>query len=176
MPGRIPPRAGTGLFALASLGAQLRGGGTSPRASPPYEGMYYNRACMLSMSIASAMCMWLDRRFRDTPALPSCSLSNAPIHTAAPAPTFIAIAMSSALVLLSLAPGHHPVTNPARGAVTTRHQRVWGTGMHRGAMQKGLGNVWHRSGAERVYSPLLGSRGNHTSMGFLLLPYSCSTT
>jgi len=68
--------------------------------------------------------MWLDRRFRDTPALPSCSLNNAPIHTAAPAPTFIAIAMSSTLLLLSLAPGHHPATNPARGAVTTRHQRV----------------------------------------------------
>jgi len=58
------------------------------------------------------------------PTFPSCSLGNAPIHTATPAPTFIAIAMSSTSLPLPLAPGHHLATNPAHGAVTTRHRRV----------------------------------------------------
>ena len=58
------------------------------------------------------------------PMFPSRSLGNAPIYTAAPAPTFIPIAMSSMSPPLPLAPGHHPATNPARGAITTRRQRV----------------------------------------------------
>jgi len=58
------------------------------------------------------------------PTFPLCSLGNVPIHTAAPAPTFIAIAMSSMSLLPPLAPGHHLATNPARRAVTTRRWRV----------------------------------------------------
>jgi len=58
------------------------------------------------------------------PMFPLCSLSNAPIHTAAPAPTFIAISMSSTSLPLPLPLGHHLATNPARGAVTTCRWRV----------------------------------------------------
>ena len=58
------------------------------------------------------------------PMFPSRSLSNAPIYTAAPAPTFIPIAMSSMLPLPPLAPGHHLATNLARRAVTMHRWRV----------------------------------------------------
>jgi len=58
------------------------------------------------------------------PTFPLCSLSNVPIHTAVPAPTFIAITMSSTSPPPPLAPGHHPATNPACGAVKTRRRRV----------------------------------------------------
>jgi len=88
-----------------------------------------------------------------------CSLGHGPIHIAVAAPTTIAITMPLPSLPQLLASRHHPATYPAHAATTMCHQRFQGRRNTLRCHAEGFRwclALWQ--GAERVCSPLLGSK------------------
>jgi len=106
------------------------------------------------------------------PAFPLRSLGHGPIHIAVAAPTTIAITTPSPSPLQLLALRYHPATYPACAAATMCHQRFQGcrnTSQHH---TEGFGQcpaLWR--GAERVCSPLLGSKAPSSSVVYFFYCY-----
>ena len=106
------------------------------------------------------------------PAFPSRCLGHRPIYTAVAAPTTVAIFMPSPLPPQPLAPEPYRATHPAHRAAPMRHRRFQGRRNASWRHAEGLGRCPAlQRGAERVCSPLLGSKAPSSSVVYFFLLY-----